>query len=210
MSDDTVVSGATPVAGEGSSPPAATGGIRGFFKTTLGRVLLIGCGLATILTIVGVVVVLVLGATLFGSLSDSLTGGAVVSDPGAAAPGASVPASGAPGATVSTVPPLPPTDNEEVFTFRDPFKPVAAPKKVVPATTGSSSAHDNILTLTDIVTVSGARRAVLMYNGTTYTLGPGEAVPGTPWEVYQVNASNVVMLYGDDRVTLSVGQGISK
>ncbi|MHB1137196.1 MAG: hypothetical protein ACYC1X_10460, partial [Coriobacteriia bacterium] len=67
-----------------------------------------------------------------------------------------------------------------------------------------------VLYLDGVETVDGVMKAVLRYNGQTYTLGPGEGIPGTPWEVFSVSSTSVTMLYGDVRVTLAVGQGISK
>ena len=51
---------------------------------------------------------------------------------------------------------------------------------------------------------------MLSWNGQTYTLAEGESIPNTPWQVLEINSSTVVMLYGDARITLSVGVGISK
>ena len=48
------------------------------------------------------------------------------------------------------------------------------------------------------------------WNGTTYTLAEGEQVDDSPWKVLEINSDSVVMLFGDTRITLSTGQGITK
>jgi hypothetical protein len=35
-------------------------------------------------------------------------------------------------------------------------------------------------------------------------------VGDTPWKVLSISDTSVVMLFGDDRVTISVGQGLTK
>ncbi len=63
-----------------------------------------------------------------------------------------------------------------------------------------------------VSTVDGEPVAELVWNGQTYTLSEGESIPNSPWKVLSIDTTNgtVVMLYGDSRVTLTVGQGISK
>ena len=108
-----------------------------------------------------------------------------------------------------------------IFTFRDIFDPLV---KQPPESTETSGSTENTSTegklsadvsegtlyLQSIVTEDGVPKAVLLWNGDEYRLAEGESIPGTPWEVRTINDSSVVMLYGDQQVTLSVGQGTSK
>lgn len=205
MSDDTTMTGTSTAPADGAAAPVtpAAGGIKGFFASTLGRVLLIGCAVSTLLGIIAVVAVIALGVFAAKEVTTGLQS-AMTNAPVTGA----VPATSSAQPTTA-VPAIPTIDNRDVFTPRDPFEPIPAP--LIPTETVSgSSVHDDILVLVDIVTESGVRKAVLRYNGTQYTLAAGGQVGDTPWRVFQVNAGSVVMIYGDDRVTLTVGQGISK
>ncbi len=119
---------------------------------------------------------------------------------------------------VETALPAGAVSNDEVFTFRDIFAPlvgavtpVTSPTEAEvtdPVTPGEYSA--GTLYLVSIGTEDGADYASMIWDGKTYKLNEGEAIPGTPWKVLEIRTSDVVMLYGDQQVVLSVGQGISK
>jgi len=115
--------------------------------------------------------------------------------------------------------------NSEVFTFRDIFLPLLS-KDTSPTTsattvadssttttvaaTSSSTSTAGTLYLTDVSSENGTYTGTFVLDGKTYTLGDGDQVGTSPWQVVTVNSSSAVMLYGDTRVTLTVGQGISK
>ena len=44
----------------------------------------------------------------------------------------------------------------------------------------------------------------------TYIAGAGEQLGDSPWEVISVDSNSAVVLYGDEQVTLVVGQEITK
>lgn len=69
---------------------------------------------------------------------------------------------------------------------------------------------EDTLVLIGVTTEDGEPVAQLYWNGTTYALGEGDQLGDTPWQVLEINGNTVVMLFGDSRVTLSVGQGVSK
>jgi hypothetical protein len=160
------------------------------------------------------VVVVVAGAFLFFSLLNS-------SAPSTApAPGPVVPAPAASSAEATRPPDLP---LDETFTFRNVFAPsVKAPVAVTVSTSSSSSESAgsgessvtnvpaNTLVLESIVTESGRKVASLFWNGTTYKLHNGDRVDDSPWQVVTIYSDSVLMLFGDSRVTLTVGQGFSK
>ncbi|MHB1324257.1 MAG: hypothetical protein ACYCXZ_07980 [Coriobacteriia bacterium] len=107
--------------------------------------------------------------------------------------------------------------NAELFTFRDIFEPLVRAASSPGTGTGSTGVTDtitptdrNTLYLDGVVTEGGVMKAQLRYNGTAYTLAAGGAIPDSPWQVLRVQATSVVMLYGDVQVTLAVGQGITK
>lgn len=126
----------------------------------------------------------------------------------------------APSSSEVTITPVEPLETPltDVFTFRDIFEPLAkAPATSSGGTTGgtptgggSTTNSANTILLQDITSENGEPKAVVVWNGTTYTVGEGEQVDGSAWEVLSIGTDSVVMLYGDVQVTLSIGQAITK
>jgi hypothetical protein len=135
-----------------------------------------------------------IGVSLYGDVVQQLP-------PTVAKPSTSKPAAQA---ASETVPAVPVVDLDAVFSPRDPFQPV-----ILPASELDQGDDENTLTLLEIVEENGDLKAVLQLGNTKYTLGVGENIPNTPWQVVSVSSSSVVMLYGDTQITLGVGQGIS-
>ena len=181
----------------------ATGARPGMLSTASGKVLAIVMGLAALGLVVGVVAAFVL---------DSFE-----ADPGG--PEVRIPEQSA-GVTEEPEPaaseaPSGEASNAEVFTFRDIFEPLLKPlptpvSSTSTDTTDTPTVSAGALYLDDIVTEDGVLKAVLVYGSTTYTLGSGEVIPGTPWKVLWVTSGSVTMLYGDVQVELVVGQGVVK
>lgn len=206
MSDDTMgVTGA-----QTQGPVDVAGKKPGFFQTSMGRIVAIIGGLSVLGIIAGIAAaVLLVGiARDAAEVIETEIGQAVQSqEPSAATTG-----------TVSAAGPAREVKNAEVFTFRDIFDPLlkpipepSAPSTTTPSATDTETPYaQGVLYLDGVVTEDGVLKAVLRYNGQTYTLGPGEGIPGTPWEVLRVSSTSVTMLYGDVQVTLAVGQGITK
>lgn len=180
----------------------------GFLSSTAGK-----------LVVGGIAVIVVLGALaaiafffFIGRTSDEVE--PVVTTP-------TVETSGTASANTSeTAEPRPEQSPEDLFTARNVFEPT------VKLTVASDSDSDgdgggtsdggtpdvpaDTLYLAGVSTVDGEPVAELIWNGETYSLGEGESIPGTPWKVLSISGDTVVMLYGDSRVTLTVGQGLSK
>jgi len=177
----------------------------GFFSTTAGKLVIGGVAIVAVLaTIAGIGIFF-----MFGQASDQAGEEAVVTQPQTQAPSA-----GQGGAEASATPrPMP--EPEDLFTFRNVFEPTAE-VELAPETTDSSSdggtvdVSDNTLYLAGVSTVDGEPVAELVWNGQTYMLKEGESIPNSPWQVLSIEGDTVVMLYGDSRITLTVGQGISK
>jgi hypothetical protein len=68
----------------------------------------------------------------------------------------------------------------------------------------------NTLQLESVSTVDGEAVATFTWNGQEYTAGEGDQLGDSPWQVVSIEGDTVVMLYGDNRVSLTVGQGITK
>jgi hypothetical protein len=114
--------------------------------------------------------------------------------------------------------------NDQVFTFRDVFEPLLKPVNQTTTNTNtttntstttttpvdSSDYSADTLYLIDIITEGGVQKAVMVWDKEEMKLAEGQSIVGTPWKVLDIRESSVIMLYGDQQVTLTVGQGISK
>ncbi len=177
----------------------------GFFSTTAGK-LVIG-GIAIVVVLIAIAVI----GTFF------LLGQSSESDSEVVVVNTETPSGTADSAEASATPRPVPTP-QDIFTFRNVFEPTV--KVTLTPTSGSGSSDggsvdvpDNTLYLAGVSTVDGEPVAELVWNGQTYTLDRGwSRSRDSPWKVLSIDTTNgtVVMLYGDSRVTLTVGQGISK
>lgn len=188
------------------------GGLKGFLKTSTGR--LVGGGVAFI------VVLGALSAIAFVFFLQPGDGGLeplVTPAVGSEAP--TTTSAEEEDAAARSAKPL-----SSTFVFRDIFEPTVKPTVETTSTQsgsttttstgetpdGGSSVPADTLYLESISTVDGVPVANLVWNGKTYQAAEGDQLEGTPWQVLEISGTTVVMLYGDSRVTLTVGQGISK
>lgn len=189
------------------------GGIRGFIGTTTGK-LILG-------VIVFVVLIIAVGAVVLPGL---LSGGGG-SDAGdvTVPPAGSVTTSGSAQASEEATPTYrKPKPLSTFFVFRDIFEPTVKPVVAgSPSSTSTASGGDtstadtpdvppDTLFLVSVDTVDGEDVATFIWNGETYTAGEGDGLAGTPWRVLSIEGDTVTLLFGDTRVTLTVGQGLSK
>jgi hypothetical protein len=178
----------------------------GFLSTTMGK-----------LVVGGIVIIVVLGAVaaisvlfFLGRATNDATDGGIVP---VQQSGGTESASGDASAT-----PRPEPSLQDTFAFRNIFQPTI--KVTLTSTTddadggtGSGTSVDvpnDTLYLAGVSTEDGDLVAELIWNDQTYMLREGESIAGTPWQVLSISGDTVVMLFGDSRVTLTVGQGISK
>lgn len=198
-------------AAEDAFTPSTQGGRRGLVSSRAGKVAIGGMLLLLVLAVAA-------GAffVFFGGSSDP---GSVDPAPAASASNTAV-AQSAPTAPPSADVTMTPIEPQEVpltdvFTFRDIFEPLVKAPTTTTATGGTSSggttqASANTILLQDITSENGEAKAVLVWNGTTYTVGEGEQVGDSPWKVLSIQSDSVIMLYGDVQVPLSIGQAITK
>ena len=179
----------------------------GFLATTTGKVVVGVVALVVLLAIAGVIV----GMFASGGVTGWLKSGAVVvkSTTTTSSVAATAPAGAAPIVEPSQKP------LSSSFTFRNVFAPSIKPPVQPAAETSSSTSSGSTnspdtLYLIDIVSVDGESQGVFVWNGVTYTAGPGEVIDSSPWKVLEVGTDSVLMLFGDTQVTLTLGQGISK
>jgi hypothetical protein len=186
-----------------SADAVEVGSKTAFFSTSGGRIALILGAVVVFLGIAGAAVFMVL-SFLGGAVTE------VVQD----AIEAGQPASSTSTSTITaTLVPVEPDDVPygDLFTFRDIFVPVLKPTPAVvdTDTITSTPGEPDTLYLLNIIVEDGVPRAVLEFNGSEYVLAEGEDVSGTPWQVLSIGSDSVVMLFGDSRVTLAVGQGVT-
>jgi hypothetical protein len=188
---------------------------KGLFSSPIAKILGIVAAILVVLVICGVIAMLVFTFFIAEEAQD------VMDDAASQAATETAPAGGSSEAT-GVVPVEPePVSYSRIFTFRDIFDPYySAP--IICDTTGTvegtsttegkltADVSSGTLYLEAIVIENGEPTAVLLWEGTEYRLTEGQGIPGTPWLVLTINETSVVMLYGDQQVVLSIGQGTSR
>lgn len=195
-------SGAT---GPDQSAAKPKSGALAFLSTSTGRVVLAG--------VVLFVIIVAVGAMAFFFLFNSDKPQQVPQTSG----GGGIKSTTTTQVMVPTSPPE--TRLDETFTFRNIFAPsVSFPVSAASASTGSSDTSDtsgsvssepDTLILESITRDSGERVARFTWNSTQYDVKEGEQVDSSPWQVITIYSDSALMLYGDSKITLAVGQGFS-
>lgn len=201
-----MVDNLTPQTPMNPAADSAKKGLSGYLATSSGRVVVGAVALG---------VVLVAFATVAFVVFKPGSNTAATATTSPSAPPISAPASATPAVEESATPALPVPDSA-VFTFRDVFQrpakkaeeSITVPTAPSAETTPPSGLDPDTLYLLDVVSVNGKPNAVLALNGKLYTLPENAVVGDTPWKVLDVRDSAVTMLYGDQQVVLSVGQGM--
>lgn len=198
----------TPDATTGQSAEAAADGAaprQGFLSTTVGKLVVGGIALVLILGAVAAVFFIF----ILNKASDEIP------QPPVVVPVETTSTPDGEGEPVER----PEVPLEDTFAFRNIFQPTI---KITVASSDSDDGTDgtadgeipdvppDTLFLMSVSTVDGEPVAELIWNGQQYSLKEGESIPDTPWQVLSISGDTVVMLYGDARVTLTAGQGISK
>lgn len=196
---------------EGAAPAAASQTKPQFFSTPLGKVVMI-LGAVSVLAIIAAIVIFVVMFVLFPATPEVEIRVPQGQQPAAGGTEASgTPVAAQPAARVT---------NDEVFTFRDIFKPLLtaldegegtpSPSEDSTSTTDTTEYAANTLYLLSVSTIGDAPEARMVWDQEEYTLSEGESIPNSPWEVLEIRDDSVVMLFGDQQVILTVGQGIQK
>jgi hypothetical protein len=199
----------------------------GFFSTRGGRLVLIGGAVAILLVVAGIaaaVLIAVLG--VFGGKPAAV----VTPVPAATTTNTSAAVTPAPESSAATIT-IAPITNSDVYTVRDPFQPLienpvatatAEPSgSTTPSTNTSGSSggsgtttgtagNEDTLVLLAVVTESGEYKGKFQIGNAIYVAGAGEQLGTTPWQVVSVESNSAVVLYGDEQLTLVVGQSLSK
>lgn len=204
----------TPSPAEGATPavPESAPKKQGFFSTPVGRIVMIVGALGALAVIAGIVIAVVM-FVLFPKNAD-LEVRVPEGQRQPAAAGTEATSGAAPTQAAAVV------SNDEVFTFRDIFEPLitakdAATQEPAPSE-DSTTAPDtteyaaNTLYLVSVTTTGDQPEARMVWDQQEYTLSEGDLIPNSPWKLLQIRDDSVVMLFGDQQVILTVGQGIQK
>jgi len=191
-----------PMADVAATEAPAKTGLAGFLATTLGKIVVGG---AIVIVIAGALAAI----AFFFFLSRATDEVGLI-----------VPPINGQTSSVASAPVEPPAQRpsprlDNTFTFRNVFRPTVRPAVPASDTVEASSTAEmdlppDTLFLESVSTVDGAAVATLLWNGQVFTAGEGDRLEGTPWQVISISGNSVVMLYGDTRVTLVVGQGVGK
>lgn len=117
------------------------------------------------------------------------------------------------------------SENLDVFQPRDPFE--SAIKETTPTATSSASSTSTtststtttsssstpttkLLALESTYEQSGVMYAKVKYDINSYEVKAGDQIDSSPYKVLRVDSSSVTLLYGDDQLTLNVGQEVYK
>lgn len=215
MSDDQSMSGMDPVSFEepsvlpaGPKPPRGTAGR---------NILLVVAAVILLAAIVGVV-----GYVIFNSQSVAPV---VVTTPTTTVTTSSTATSSSLVATSE----IADVSNDDVFSPHNPFEVIAPPTigseessdtsttttttktttTKTKTTSSSSSESSTTLTLSSIITQDGVKYAVVKLGGTSYTVAEGDTVGSSSWQVVTINTTSVDFLYGDESITISLGEATS-
>jgi len=183
-----------------------------FFATTTGK---------TVIAVIAVFVLLIVSgvaAFLFFMRGDGTTPQPAVTPPAVVSPNQQG----------ETEQPVDPAEKplSSTFVFRNIFAPsvkAPAPPKEETASDGTgdtdsdgsdgsgTTAGSNELLLVSIQTNDGERTATLSWEGESFVLAEGEAIPGTPWKVVDIGTDSVSVIFGDSSpIELTVGSSVTK
>jgi hypothetical protein len=165
--------------------------LKEFFQKPQAKYILIGLG-----SLIFLVVIVVLITSFLG-------GGQVEVPAPTSAPGITLGLE-----TTETTPTFEPLDKGlEVFSaegFKDPFQPLTLETTAAEATVTAGPYLKSISYGSD-----GQPVAEFLYNGETYSLTVGEQLADSPYMVLEIGGNWVKLLYGDDIITLSIGEAHS-
>ena len=107
----------------------------------------------------------------------------------------------------------------EVYETRDPFKePETTPTATSVGTSTASSSttstgggsQTQVLALKSVSNQDGVLYANVEYGSTPYLVRAGDRIGDSPYQVTAVSSDSATFLYGDDTVTLRVGEDVQK
>lgn len=193
--------------------------VKEYSATPSGKIVVIAVPVAVLVLIVAVVALTVLGSG--GPAVDESGGVKPVDSTGTVSRGATeTPESTLTPAVETTEPPI--NQDYEVYETRDPFKradATATPSSTSVAAgsnssnTGSApsgSQQSNVLALKSVTTQNGVLYANVEYGTNSYVVRSGERVGDSPYQITSVSSDSATFLYGDDTLTLRVGEEVQK
>lgn len=111
----------------------------------------------------------------------------------------------------------------DITGYRDPFTPFSEPTTTVSTASSAGSfggvqvgqsadttPSSNSLALKSIADVNGVKYATVIYKAQEYMVKEGDQIASSPFSVTDIGDGSISLLYGDDRLTLQVGDEIIK
>lgn len=96
------------------------------------------------------------------------------------------------------------------YEYKDPFQPLVGTETAPPASTQTTETQNQRLALEDITEEAGVKFASVKYGGVAYKVKEGDRVDESPYQVISVGDNSVTLLYGDEQVSVQLGQEIIK
>jgi len=201
--------------------PSLSDRIKEYSATPSGKIVVVAVPVAVLVLIVAVVVVTVLGS---GGTQGDQAGDWKQAETSQTAGTTETTSPASPSATSETVEP-PINQDYEVYETRDPFKqPDTTPTPSSTSGTGTSTSSTSsssatpaaatsgtqVLALQSVSNQNGVLYANVQYGSQTYLVKAGDRVGTSPYQVTSVSTENATFLYGDDSLTLAVGQDVQK
>ena len=113
----------------------------------------------------------------------------------------------------ATAKPQPGGQDQEAFSsyeYKDPFQPLLGAEASPPASTQTTETQNQRLGLEDITEESGVKFASVKYGGVAYKVKEGDRVDESPYQVISIGDNSTTLLYGDEQVSVQLGQEIIK
>jgi len=107
------------------------------------------------------------------------------------------------------------TNSFEIYQSKDPFEPLVSPAPAgevapgVPSETQPAGPTKMRVALTDIFTEDGVEYATVEVGSTSYKVKEGDLFASN-FKVLSIDSNSVTLLYGDDRITLELGEVVYK
>lgn len=114
------------------------------------------------------------------------------------------------------------TGTVDISGFRDPFEPLIESTSSAFTASGSSQEStqtgsgdeliraSDTLYLADIFSRDGQQYATVIYKGQAYDVKAGDMIDSSPFQVIDIGDGSITILYGDNRLTLQLGEQIVK
>ncbi|MFQ5574210.1 MAG: hypothetical protein ACE5E0_01120 [Terriglobia bacterium] len=96
------------------------------------------------------------------------------------------------------------------YEYKDPFQPLTGPVAATAPAEETTQTESRRLSLEDITVEEGVKFAAVKYGGVAYKVKEGDRVGDSPYQVVSVGDNSSTLLFGDEQVSLQLGEEIVK